>query len=225
MKMLSRLIATAVAASAVVAAVAGAAPTLVSPSPGASMITTHPVFSWTLPVGDSGESISIARSPKINPVTNDFFLAELQDSDILQPGDAKWTPIRPIPTGKYYWHVASGSASVKHGFSAVNSFIIRPSIRFKSIAVKTYPQRTFLITTSWYANMRTVNLVARLMAGSKQLDIKKLKTDNFLIDGRKQDLSTWVLPPTVKKGTRLRFVVSLTATGAKAGGAKTFKAP
>jgi hypothetical protein len=73
--------------------------------------------------------------------------------------------------------------------------------------------------------MRTVNLVARLMAGSKQLDIKKLKTDNFLIDGRKQDLSTWVIPPTVKKGTRLRFVVALTGTGAKAGGTKTFKAP
>jgi hypothetical protein len=226
MKMLRRLIATAVAAAAVVAAAADAAPTLVAPSPGASMTTTHPVFSWTLPAGESGESISIARSPKINPVTNDFLLAELQDADILEQGEGKWTPERPIPAGKYYWHVASGSESVKHGFSAVNSFVIRPAIMFKSIAVKTYlPQRTFLITTTWYANMRAVNLVARLMAGSKQLGVKKLKTDNFLIDARKQDLSTWVLPPTVKKGTRLRFVVALTATGAKAGGTKTFKAP
>ncbi len=64
------------------------------------------------------------------------------------------------------------------------------------------------------------------MAGSKQLGIKRLKTDNFLIDARKQDFSTWTVPATVKKGTRLRFVVSLTAAGgAKAGATKTLKAP
>ena len=132
-----------------------------------------------------------------------------------------------MPADTYYWHLASRSETVKHMFSATSSFVIRPSITFKSIAVKTYrPQRTFLITASWQANIRTVNFVARLMAGSKQLGIKKLKTDNFLIDARKQDLSTWVIPPTVKKGTRLRFVVALTASGgAKAGATKPLKAP
>jgi hypothetical protein len=227
MKMLSRLIATAVAASAVVVASAGAAATLVAPSPGSSMTTTHPIFSWTLPAGETGESISVGRSSKINPATGDFPLADLADSDIIDAAVSKWTPERPMSAGKYYWHVASRSETEKHVFSAISSFVIRPSIKLQSIAVKTYGlSRQFLITTSWQANIRTVNFVARLMAGSKQLGIKKLKTDNFLIDARKLDLSTWTIPPTVKKGTRLRFVVTLTAAGgAKATATKTLKAP
>ena len=191
------------------------------------MTTTHPSFSWSLPAGESGESISVARSPKINSATGDFMLADLQDSDILEIGSSKWTNERPMPAGTYYWHVASRSETVKHMFSATSSFVIRPAITFKSIAVKTYGySRTFLITTTWQANIRTVNFVARLMAGGKQLGVKKLKTDNFLIDARKQDLSTWTIPPTVKKGTRLRFVVTLIAAGgAKVSVTKTLKAP
>jgi len=109
----------------------------------------------------------------------------------------------------------------------VSSFVIRPAITKLSIKVKTYgPQRTFLITTTWTANERKVALVARLYAGSKSLGERKLDTDNFLIDVRKQDLSTWIIPATVKKGARLRFVVSLKSQGgAKASLTKTLRAP
>jgi len=95
------------------------------------------------------------------------------------------------------------------------------------IAVKTYPgQRSFIVTTSWTANERKVDLVAKLFAGSKLLGVHKVATDNVLIDARKVDLSTWMLPPTVKTGARLRFVASLkSAGGAKSSGAKTFRAP
>jgi hypothetical protein len=100
-------------------------------------------------------------------------------------------------------------------------------VAFRSIEVKTYkPQRTFLITTNWQANERKVEFVGRLFAGSRLLGERKLTTDNFLIDARKQDLSTWILPPTVKKGARLRFVVNLkTEHGAKASKTKILRAP
>jgi len=227
MRMPGRLILGAVALVALSASPAGAVATPVSPSRGASMTTTHPAFAWTLPVGEVVESISVARSNKISPNTNDFVLADLQDSAILQPGVSKWTPTRPVPAGTYYWHVASRSETVTHVFSQSSSFVIRPTVSMKSILVKVYaPQRTLLITTSWQANERKVDFVARLLSGRKVLGERKLATDNVLIDARKQDLSTWIIPPTVKKGARLRFVVKLeTERGAKASKTKTLRAP
>ena len=47
--------------------------------------------------------------------------------------------------------------------------------------------------------------MARLFHGSKRLGERKLTTENVLIDSPKQDLSTWMIPETVKKGARLRF--------------------
>ena len=140
----------------------------------------------------------------------------------------KWTPERPLPAGKYYWHVAGKTEERRSICSArsARSSSAR-AISKLSIAVKTYGlQRTFLITTTWTANERKVALTARLFAGSKKLSERKLDTDNFLIDVRKQDLSTWILPPTVKKGTRLRFVVLLkTQGGATRTLTKTLRAP
>jgi hypothetical protein len=217
-----------VAVIAVVAvAAAGATPTLMSPKPGSSMTTTHPIFTWALPAGEGVESVSVARSPKINPNTLDFMPGELVEIGVLESDMTKWTPERPIPAGKYYWHVAGKTESEQHLFSPVSSFVIRPAIGKISVAVKTYgPQRTFLITTTWTANERKVAFTARLFAGSKKLGERKLDTDNFLIDVRKQDLSTWIIPPTVKKGTRLRFVVLLkTQGGATKTITKTLRAP
>jgi hypothetical protein len=227
MSMVSR-VGLAVAVVAVVAvAAAGAAPQLVSPAPGSSMTTTHPVFTWTLASGEGVESVSVSRTPKINPNTNDFMPGDLIELGVLESDMTKWTPERPLPAGTYYWHVAGKTASVKHIFSPVSSFVIKPAISKLSITVKTYgPQRTFLITTTWTANERKVALTARLFAGSKKIGERKLDTDNFLIDVRKQDLSTWVLPPTVKKGAKLRFVVLLkTQGGAKRTLTKTLRAP
>lgn len=227
MTMLSKVIVTAAAVATVVASSAGAVATLISPTPGSSTTSTHPTFTWSLPSGETGESISVARTPTINPVTGDFMLGDLQDSDILEAGATKWAPDRPMEADTYYWHVASRSESVKHVFSPTSSFIVKPSVKVQSIAVKTYvPQRTFLITASWKANVRKVSYVAVLYQGTKKLAEKKLATDNFLIDAPKLDLSTWIVPSTVKRGARLRFVLKLTAAGgAKASATKTLRAP
>ena len=187
--------------------------------PAASMTTTHPEFSWALPSGESALSISVARSPTINPSTDDFMPGELAQIGVLKGDATKWTPSRPLPAEKYYWHVASRAGVQNRVYSAVSSFVIRPLISKLSISAKSSYGRMFVITTSWTANEQKVDFLARLYQGSKRLGERKLTTDNFLIDSRKQDLSTWVLPETVKKGARLRFVVTLKSEG----GAKASK--
>jgi hypothetical protein len=227
MSVLGRAGLAAAGIAVIVVGAAGASPALVSPKPGSSMTTMKPVFQWTLPAGEDVESVSVARSPKINPATGDFMPAELAEIGVLEADMTKWTPERPLSAGKYYWHVAGKTEEERHLFSPVYSFVIRPAVTKLSVKVKTYKlQRTFLITTEWIANERKASFTARLFAGSKKIAERTLQTDNFLIDTRKQDLSTWIIPPTVKKGTRLRFVVLVkTQGGATRTLTKTLRAP
>jgi hypothetical protein len=190
------------------------------------MTATRPAFSWSLPSGESALSISVARSPKINPSTDDFMPGELAEIGFLKPDSTKWTPTRPLPAGKYFWHVGSRADTGARVYSPVSSFVITPVITKVSITAKTSFGRMFLITTKWTANERKVDFVARLFLGSKRLGERRLTTDNVLIDSPKQDLSTWVMPETVKKGARLRFVVTLRSEGgAKASKSIALRAP
>jgi hypothetical protein len=222
----TRALAVVAAVGALAVTSADAAPNLSSPGSGASMTTTHPAFSWALPSGETALSISVARSSTINPSTDDFMPGELAQIGMLTGDATKWTPSRPMPAGKYYWHVASRAGAQNRVYSSVGSFVIRPLISKILITATSSYGRMFLITTSWAANEQKVDYIARLYQGSKRLGERKLTTDNFLIDSRKQDLSTWVLPETVKKGARLRFVVTLKSEGgAKASKSKSLRAP
>jgi hypothetical protein len=214
-----RALAVVVAVGALAVTSAGAAPSLSSPGSGASMTTTRPAFSWALPSGETALSISVARSSTINPSTDDFMPGELAQIGMLKGDATNWTPSRPLPAGKYYWHVGSRAGAQNRVYSSVSAFVIKPLISKIAITAKSSYGRMFLITTSWMANEQKVDFSARLYQGSKRLGERKLTTDNFLIDSRKQDLSTWILPETVKKGARLRFVVTLKSEG----GAKASK--
>jgi hypothetical protein len=227
MRALCRLVA-AVAAVGAVAVSAQAVARPVSPTPGSSMTTTHPVFSWSLPGDEQPLSISIARSSKINPDTADFMPGELAQTSLVKEGASMWTAIQPLPAAKYYWHVASTSGRGQpREFSRTSSFTIRPLISKPWFTVKTYAgQRMFFVTTSWSANIRKVDFSAMLFAGAKRLATRELTTDNFLIDAKKIDISTWIIPPTVRKGTRLRLVVKLSGEGGtRATATKALRAP
>jgi hypothetical protein len=164
-----RVLLSAVAVGAVCVAAAGAAPNLVSPAGGASMTTTHPAFSWAVPSGENVLSISVARSPKINPSTDDFMPGEISEVGWLKFDQTTWTPTRPLAAGRYFWHVGSRTDTGARTYSEVSSFVIRPQITKLAIAAKSGYGRMFVITTSWVANERKVDFVARLFQGSKRL--------------------------------------------------------
>ena len=128
------------------------------------MTTTHPEFSWALPSGETALSISVARSSTINPSTDDFMPGELAQIGMLKGDATKWTPSRPLPAGKYYWHVASRAGAQNRVYSAVSSFVIRPLISKLSISAKSSYGRMFLITTSWTANEQKVDFLCTALS-------------------------------------------------------------
>jgi hypothetical protein len=217
----------AIAALAVSASVA-AAPTLLSPAPGAVVKSTHPVFKWNLPSNEHPVVISIATGPQTQD-SGEFARQNQVQLDILDGTVNEWSPDRALPAGKYYWHVSSRIAETGElAFSPVAPFTIPVVVKIEPVALQTYPgQHVVLATVRWTANVRTTVMTVRLLKGSAQLLTTTATKDNFLIDSATQQLVPLTIPATVKSGARLRLVVTVTVKGTtvKATMSKVLRAP
>ncbi len=224
-----RFVIAAAAVAAIAAATAGAASTPLSPAAGTVVSTTHPKFKWAIAPGEVAELIAIASSPATTS-TGDFASGTLVDSSPLAPDATSWSPTKPLPAGKYWWHVVSHSTTAgagwAHLFTPTLRFTVGAVVSVQSIALK-FAGSQFLATVSLLGNIRNVNVVAKLYDGKKQIGVQKTTTDNFLIDQPAQAQSLWTIPGTIKHRAKLRLVVTLTVSGqtAKATATKNFRAP
>ena len=67
----------------------------------------------------------------------------------------------------------------------------------------------------------------KLLAGTRVLGAHRATTNNFLVDALTRDQGVFTVPTSVKRGTKLRLVATLTVKGdtAKATVSKTLRAP
>jgi hypothetical protein len=221
--------ATSVFAAALCATGIGATPTPLSPAPGSTTSSTHPAFRWTVHAPEISASISIAKSPQL-ATTGEFATANIVDVDDLEPDATSWSPTRPLPAGRYWWHV--GSHDTTDGappgklFTPVAQLTIRISVAVQSLKLK-WAGRQFLATLSLKANVGNVNVLVQLYSKKRLLGSHKATASNFLLDQGTDDQSIWTLSPAVRHGSPLRLVATLTVKGdtAKATVTKTFRAP
>ena len=217
------------AAAAIAAASAGATSTPLSPAAGTVTTATHPTFTWTIASGEVIESVEIASSPETTP-TGNFAATTLVESEALSPDATSWKPTKPLLAGKYWWHVVSHDTAPglgwQHLFTPAMALTVSATVQLQSIALKQAGNQ-LLTTVSLLANVRNVNMTAKLFSGKKQIGVQKAKTDNFLVDQPVQQQSFWIIPGTVPHRTKLRLVVTLTVAGqkAKATATKTFRYP
>jgi len=211
------LLGAAVTVTLVLVAVVGAAPTLVSPGNNSVVKTTHPMLRWTIPAGERPESIAIASSAATTPETGEFAREAQIELDILDPDETKWTPTRPLPAGKYYWHVSSRQPdNPEHLWSPTWSFKVAPVVAFTLITAKGFSAgHTMLFSVKWRSNVRGTVFTARLYKGNRPVFTRRVDKDNFLIDQPAFDIFSWTAPPTITKGTRLRLVVTAAMKGAR----------
>jgi hypothetical protein len=226
--MKAKLLAAAVATAAICATGVGAAPTPLSPASGSSTSSTHPTFRWTVRPPEISASISIAKSPQL-VATGEFVTANIADVADLEPDATSWSPTRPLPAGTYWWHVGSRDTTPGAApgllFTPTMKLTIQASITVKPLKLN-WAGRQFLVTVAFTANVSNVNVLVRLTSGKRLLGTHKATTSNFLIDQPTDDQSMWTIPPTVKRGSPLRLVVTLTVEGGtKATVTKTLRAP
>jgi hypothetical protein len=218
-----------VAASTVFVATVGAAPTPVSPAPNSSTTSTHPTFRWKVAPPEVSASITLAKAPTVG-ANGDFPTRNLVDFDDLQEDQTSWSPNRPLPVGTYWWHVGSvdttpGVATGKL-FTPVAKLTILPTAAAQSFKIQ-WSGHQFLAMLSLKSNVQQVNVLVQLFAGKHLLGSQRAKTNNFNVDQPTTSQSVFTVPTSVKRGTGLRLVATLTVKGstAKATFAKTLRAP
>jgi hypothetical protein len=221
-------IALVAAAAAILSTGTAAAPTPLSPAPGSSTTSTHPTFRWMVKAPEVSDSIAIAKSPRLT-ASGEFVTANIVDVDDLEEDATSWSPTRPLPVGTFYWHVGSidtTPGSNAKTFTATAKLTIRAAVVAQSFQLQ-WSGRQFLETLTLKANVQQVNVLVKLLAGTRVLGAHRATTNNFLVDALTRDQGVFTVPTSVKRGTKLRLVATLTVKGdtAKATVSKTLRAP
>src|SRR5215510_10468351 len=136
--------------AAILAAAALAAATPVTPPPGATVTTAHPVFTWTLPANEQSEAILIANKPDVTP-EGKFYDENFFNGGNVRADVHEWSPppSRPLYAGHYWWNVASTDrGTLARHYSAPTYFTIPVALRLYRITAKrfSFPRRRLWVS-------------------------------------------------------------------------------
>src|SRR5689334_12065033 len=207
-----RRLAAAMGAAGVLAGGALAAATPLSPQSGTSSL--HPVFTWSLPANERSLGLLVADGPDLGPD------GRFPDEDVVVStgfanDERRWTPSSPLYAGRYWWLVWSSDRTTSQSYySAPAGFTVPVSLTL--LPVKTV-RSTFLhllvLRVRWTANTHALTVRARVLKGkrvvwqSTQPQVNKIGFSYSTSFG-------WYKPRSIKRGSRLRLVVTLRAQGA-----------
>ena len=201
----------ALAGAAIPAAAAFAVATPVTPAPGATVTTAHPHFTWTLPTGESSQGLYIARKPDVNPEGR-FYDQNIVQVGVVVAADREWTPSVPLYAGSYWWNVWSSDPVSQVIFSTPAAFVIPVSLRLVGVKTKRYLRLHVLdFDVRWTANVQRPLVRLRLVRGRK-IVWKASKTAYNTIGVPGSTRFTWKRPTQLKRGTRLKLLVSISAS-------------
>lgn len=201
-----------------------AAATPVTPSPGATVNTAHPRFSWTLPAGEQSQSIYIAEKPDVTPEGR-FYDQNIVALGVLAPGDREWTPSSPLYAGSYWWNIWSSKQNDFVIFSAPVAFKIPVSLRLRGIRTKRYLSSHVLeIGVRWTANVQRPLIRVQLLRGRRVI-WKASRVDYNLAGSVGSTTFTWSRPRRIRQGTRLRLRASISSGGVARTGFVVVRAP
>jgi hypothetical protein len=218
------IVLTALAGLTISAAAAFAAATPVTPAPGATVTNSRPHFTWTLPAGESSQGLYIAKNPDVNPEGR-FYDQSIVQVGVVVAADREWTPTAPLYAGRYWWNVWSSSPASQVIFSPPSPFVIPTSLRLSGVRTKRYPsEHALALDVRWAANVQRPLVRLRLLRGRKTV-WKASRTAYNTIGVPGSTPFSWKRPSSLKRGTRLKLVASISANGVKRGRTLVLRAP
>jgi hypothetical protein len=140
------------------AASASAAGVPMSPVAGDTVDTPHPTLTWTVPDGESVQSISIAQSSKhdrFGRLTQAFDGAEVSGKTSYHYTGSILTP------GDYFWQTSGLDASGNPAESAIQHFKVPAIVEFSPVRVKWAPHFDNPRPVDYFVATIRCNLVQR----------------------------------------------------------------
>jgi hypothetical protein len=214
-------------AAGVFALTAWGTATPTSPASGAVVQSSHPVFKWTLPAGESSESIYIASRPDTTP-EGKFHDENVVDSDFWFSTDPReWSPTSPLYAGRRWWIVGSrNDETFETSFSTPSEFTIAPTAKIVSVTVRRYAfLRNLDFTVRWRSNARRPIVTASIstLRGIRRWSASSVEYGSIGEVG--SSLFSWYASRRVRKGSLVRFRATVRAQGASATVTRRLRAP
>jgi hypothetical protein len=221
-----RALASALAVFAIFVGVALSAATPVTPAPGATVASAHPLFSWSLPANEQAQAVYIATKPDRTPEGR-FYEENLVDVGLLANDAHQWSPTSPLYAGYYWWLVWSTDRSTYDSyFSSPVSFTIPVALNLLSIKVRRYTGLGWLgITVRYTANVKDGPLVSVRLLRRGRLLWRDSEGGFAAIGSAGSSYFNWYGSRRVKRGTRLTLQATIRAGGVKRARLLAVRAP
>lgn len=208
--------AAAVAGAGLIAGAALAAATPVTPPQGATVTTSHPVFTWTLPSNEESSGIFIANKPDRTPDGN-FFGENIVDASYFE-NRTSWSPISPLYAGRYWWLVWSHDRdALQSYYNSPLDFTIPASVGMRGIKIHRSLSRHWLgVTVRWRANVHGLIVKTSLLRRGRII-WARTKSESNPLDSPGYTTFIWHRPRRIKQGTPLTLragIVGPHGTGA-----------
>jgi hypothetical protein len=205
------------------AAAALAAGTPLTPSPGATVRTAHPHFTWALPAGEQSQGIFVADKPAVIPEGR-FYDENIVAFGVLAPNDRAWSPSSPLYAGRYWWNVWSSDQDTHALYSAPAGFTIPVALSLRGVGTRRYPSlHSMEVHVRWRANVQRPLVRVRALRGRKIVWKASRKEYNAI--GSPGSTSFSWRPRRIEPGTRLKLVASISSGRVRRARALVVRAP
>ena len=213
-----------VAGALAIAGGAQGAASPVSPASGAIVISSHPLFVWTVPAGEVSRTIQIARAPQTTP-SGEFYSENVVTSDFFDnETTTQWSPTSQLYAGSYWWSVGTRNDDFDYSYSPPRAFRIPVVARITSVRLKKTTYDFFAdeleIIVRWASNTKVAVVTASITRGKRLLYRARQTEDLF-----REASFDWERPRLIRTGTLLKVTVTLRTGGAVRTAVRAVRAP
>jgi hypothetical protein len=212
----------------VIAGVAHAAATPVSPGAGAVVFSSHPIFTWTAPPNERSEAIYVAKAPRTTPEGR-FHDENVVDLAFFARDEREWSPTTALYAGSYWWIVrTSNRASFASQYSSPSAFRIPASLKIVSVRVRrnsyTHIADSLDVNVRWSANVRDLTVSAAVSRSGRRL-WRARESEAAYVGSSGTSSFEWTKSRRIREGTRLRVTVTLRGGRSTRSVVRTVRAP
>lgn len=206
---------------------ADSAPQPLSPAPEAIVGSSHPVFSWTMPIEEQPWALYVAHRSETTP-DGKFYDENVVDTALFWPNETyRWAPTSGLYAGRYWWLVESVSRRGSEFYrSPPQAFMIPAQVQMLGLRTRRYAfLRNLDFAISYRANSRAVVAQAAIRTLSGRRLWSSSKSDSNFLGSTGTINFAWYARKNVRAGTRVRFTVTLRSQGTARSLTRVLRAP
>jgi hypothetical protein len=189
------------------------------------VLSSHPLFVWTIPAGELARSIDIARLPQTTP-SGEFHQENVVTSGFFDREDTtQWSPTSQLYAGTYWWSVGTRNEDFERSYSAPSSFKIPAiaritSVRFRRTSYTFFPDELDTIVR-WASNTRNVRVTVTISRARRVLYRAHQNASTY----EREVTFSWERPRLIRQGALLRVTAAVRAGTATPTVVRTIRAP